>query len=91
MELVPGCPDLENIVKGIVHGAGKDERIAVATCGPDGMMRVVRRAVVEEIRAGGTSVELFCERLGFRFQRWDGTRWGGRDLKSAIGKMGIQD
>lgn len=41
------------------------DRIAVAACGPDGLMQITRRTVADCIRVDGPSVELFLEQFGW--------------------------
>ncbi|KAF4625786.1 hypothetical protein G7Y89_g12377 [Cudoniella acicularis] len=60
-----GRPDVAGIIKGVVDGANGGDRIAVAACGPDEMMRVVRRTAASNMKPDGPALELFCEQFGW--------------------------
>lgn len=60
-----GRPDLPAMISGVIEGARVEERVAVAACGPEGMMTVVRRSVAANMRGDGAGVELFLEQFGW--------------------------
>jgi hypothetical protein len=53
--------NLEETVLGMVRSVGKDQRVLVACCGPDRMMRDIRNAVAQCLTAEGPSITLHCE------------------------------
>jgi NAD(P)H-flavin reductase len=65
LEILHGRPDVEALIKDVVAKAGKDERVLIAACGPEGLMWSVRRTAAGCITAGGASVELYCEQFGW--------------------------
>ncbi|CZR64086.1 related to ferric-chelate reductase [Phialocephala subalpina] len=65
VNILPGRPDVDHIVKKVVSETGDDQRVVVAACGPDGLMWRVRKATAGVIRVGGPSVELHCEQFGW--------------------------
>jgi hypothetical protein len=48
-----------------VRNAGEIDRIIIAACGPDGLMKNVRRVAADCITVKGPSVELHCEQFGW--------------------------
>lgn len=48
-----------------MHKAVKSDRIAVAACGPDGVMQITRRTVADCINIDSSSIELFLEQFGW--------------------------
>ena len=46
-----------------MENADRHDNVAVAACGPDGLMQVTRRAVADNIRVDGPSLELYCEQF----------------------------
>ena len=56
---------METLIKDVVAKAGKDERVLIAACGPEGLMWSVRRTAAGCITVGGASVELHCEQFGW--------------------------
>jgi hypothetical protein len=60
-----GRPDIAAIITDIVSKADSYDRIAVAACGPDGMVQVAREAVAKNISIDGPSLELHCEQFGW--------------------------
>ena len=65
LEVLIGRPDIKALVRSIVSHAAPEERIAVAACGPEALMRDVRKVSAEVIRINGPSVELHCEQFGW--------------------------
>jgi hypothetical protein len=65
LDIKAGRPDVPSIVREIVDKADDSDRIAVAACGPDGLMQITRRTVADCIRVDGPSVELFLEQFGW--------------------------
>jgi hypothetical protein len=65
LEILHGRPDVETLIKDVVAKAGKDERVLIAACGPEGLMWSVRRTAAGCITVGGASVELHCEQFGW--------------------------
>ena len=63
--MVNGRPDIDTLIKERVAQSADWERVAIAACGPDRMMKTVRRAAAEVIRVKGPSVELHCEQFGW--------------------------
>lgn len=60
-----GRPDIPTLVNDLVAGASKNERLAVLACGPTGMMLQVRRAVADNLKGDGPSLELYSEAFGW--------------------------
>ena len=58
-----GRPDIAKIIKNVLVSSASHESIAVAACGPDSIMSVVRETVANGITMGGPSVELHCEQF----------------------------
>lgn len=65
LNVVNGRPDIDTLIKERVAQAADWERVVIAACGPDGMMKTVRRTAAEVIRVKGPSVELHCEQFGW--------------------------
>jgi predicted ferric reductase len=65
LEILHGRPDVETLIKDVVAKAGKDEKVLIAACGPEGLMRSVRRTAAGCITVEGPSVELHCEQFGW--------------------------
>ncbi|KAH8685737.1 ferric reductase like transmembrane component [Tricladium varicosporioides] len=63
--LKSGRPDLPVMITGAIESASIEERVAVAACGPEGMMEVVRRSVAANVKGNGAGVELFLEQFGW--------------------------
>ena len=53
------------LIKDVVAKADDNDRIAIAACGPEGLMSCVRKTAAECIRVKGPSVELHCEQFGW--------------------------
>lgn len=62
---MPRRPDIENMIRTAVKNANEKDRILIAACGPDGLMRMVRGTAADCISARGPSVELHCEQFGW--------------------------
>jgi hypothetical protein len=60
-----GRPDVANIIYSLVETSAKHDRIAVAACGPNSLMKVTRKTVARCIRPDGPSLELHCEQFGW--------------------------
>ncbi|KAH8887715.1 hypothetical protein GQ53DRAFT_655205 [Thozetella sp. PMI_491] len=60
-----GRPDVETLIRDAVARATNDQRVLVAACGPDGLMRVVRQTTASLIKGTGPAVELHCEHFGW--------------------------
>jgi hypothetical protein len=58
-------PDINTMITEIVEGAEGQDRIIVAACGPDSLMRVTRRTVANNIKVTGPSVEYHAEQFGW--------------------------
>jgi hypothetical protein len=65
LSVIPGRPDVESLIKEVVRKAGDGDRIAIAACGPDGLMRTVRNTAAACIKIKGPSIELHCEQFGW--------------------------
>jgi ferredoxin-NADP reductase len=60
-----GRPDISTLITEIVAGSEKHERVVVAVCGPSSMMQDARRAVAQNIKVDGPSLELHSEHFGW--------------------------
>jgi Ferric reductase NAD binding domain len=60
-----GRPDIAALITEIVSNADCYDRIAVAACGPNGMIQVARKATAKNIRVEGPSLERHCEQFGW--------------------------
>ncbi|KAJ9156570.1 Ferric/cupric reductase transmembrane component 2 [Pleurostoma richardsiae] len=60
-----GRPDAATLITEAVRDTPQGQRVLVAACGPDGLMRVVRDAAARCIRGDGPAVELHCEQFGW--------------------------
>ncbi|KAI9698500.1 MAG: hypothetical protein M1836_004081 [Candelina mexicana] len=58
-------PNLGAAIKEAINAAGREERVVVGVCGPQGMVTEARRAVGESIKTSGPSVELHVEGYGW--------------------------
>jgi hypothetical protein len=65
LAVLHGRPDVERLVKDIVRNARESDRIAIAACGPDGLMSDVRKVAAGSIKVKGPSIELYCEQFGW--------------------------
>ena len=65
LEVLIGRPNVKALIRSIVDHAAPEERIAVAACGPNALMKDVRKVSAEVIRINGPSVELHCEQFGW--------------------------
>lgn len=61
MDVRLGRPDVVKIIDDAVAQADPKDRIAVAVCGPEGLMKVARQTVARNIKPEGPSLELQCE------------------------------
>ncbi|KAK3394887.1 ferric reductase NAD binding domain-containing protein [Podospora didyma] len=61
----PGRPDVGSLIRDAVTTTPPNQRVLVAACGPDGLMRVVRDTTAKLIRGDGPGVELHCEQFGW--------------------------
>ncbi|ROV92348.1 hypothetical protein VMCG_09144 [Cytospora schulzeri] len=60
-----GRPDTATLIREAVSSTPPHQRVLVAACGPDGLMRVVRDTTASLIRGDGPGVELHCEQFGW--------------------------
>ncbi|KAK0707580.1 ferric reductase NAD binding domain-containing protein [Lasiosphaeris hirsuta] len=60
-----GRPDVGFLIRDAVTTTPSNQRVLVAACGPDGLMRVVRDTTAKLIRGDGPGVELHCEQFGW--------------------------
>ncbi|KAK3305373.1 ferric reductase NAD binding domain-containing protein [Chaetomium strumarium] len=60
-----GRPDAASLIRDAVSTTPRNQRVLVAACGPDGLMRVVRDATAKLILSDGPAVELHCEQFGW--------------------------
>jgi hypothetical protein len=60
-----GRPDVASMIREMVDKSDSSDRIAVAACGPDGLMQITRRSVASCIGVEGPSLELFLEQFGW--------------------------
>ena len=65
LPLVYGRPDTENLIREAVQSVAKNQRVLIATCGPAGLIEVVRDTAASCIRPDGPAVELHCEQFGW--------------------------
>lgn len=63
--LKSGRPDTATLIREAVRSTPPHQRVLVAACGPDGLMRVVRNTTASLIRGDGPGVELHCEQFGW--------------------------
>jgi len=60
-----GRPDTAALIRDAVNITPSNQRVLVAACGPDGLMRVVRDTTARLIRGDGPAVEVHCEQFGW--------------------------
>ncbi|AEO64524.1 uncharacterized protein THITE_2110751 [Thermothielavioides terrestris NRRL 8126] len=60
-----GRPDVASLIRDAVRTTPRNQRVLVAACGPDGLMRVVRDTTAKLIVGDGPAVELHCEQFGW--------------------------
>jgi hypothetical protein len=60
-----GRPDAASLVRDAVKTTPHNQRVLVAACGPDGLMRIVRDTTAKLIVGDGPAVELHCEQFGW--------------------------
>ncbi|KAK4211104.1 ferric reductase NAD binding domain-containing protein [Rhypophila decipiens] len=60
-----GRPDLATLIREAVSTTPPNQRVLVAGCGPDPLMRVIRDTTARLIRTDGPAVELHCEQFGW--------------------------
>ncbi|TAQ86359.1 hypothetical protein B7494_g5317 [Chlorociboria aeruginascens] len=65
INILHGRPDIHTLINEIVKNADAGKRIMIAACGPDGLMRVVRKTAADCISVDGPSIELHCEQFGW--------------------------
>ncbi|CAJ2503027.1 Uu.00g104210.m01.CDS01 [Anthostomella pinea] len=65
LTLIHGRPDTEGLIRAAVRSVGKDQRILIAACGPNGLLDVVRNTTASCISVDGPAVELHCEQFGW--------------------------
>ncbi|KAI0164313.1 ferric reductase NAD binding domain-containing protein [Hypoxylon sp. FL1284] len=65
LPIIVGRPDTEALIRSAVESVGKDQRVLIAACGPDGLIKVVRNVAASCISVGGPAVEVHCEQFGW--------------------------
>lgn len=65
LDAAHGRPDVQALIGDVVSKSDKNERIAIAACGPDSLMWTVRRMAADCISVKGASIELHCEQFGW--------------------------
>ncbi|KAK6851169.1 hypothetical protein PG987_000803 [Apiospora arundinis] len=60
-----GRPDIAALIRSAIATVGREQRVLVAACGPDELMKVVRNTTAECIALEGPAVELHCEQFGW--------------------------
>jgi len=60
-----GRPGVAAIISDIVGRSNRNDRIAIAACGPSGMIQIARKASADSITVEGPSVELHVEHFGW--------------------------
>jgi predicted ferric reductase len=63
--LKSGRPDTATLIREAVRSTPRNQRVLIAACGPNGLMRVVRDTTASLITADGPGVELHCEQFGW--------------------------
>ncbi|KAI1207318.1 ferric reductase NAD binding domain-containing protein [Annulohypoxylon truncatum] len=61
----PGRPDTEAEIKAAVRSLDKNQRVLIASCGPDSLTNVVRNVAASCISVDGPAVEVHCEHFGW--------------------------
>lgn len=56
-----GRPDITKTIENIVAGADPSDRLMVVACGPEGLMKSTRRAVVKNAKSEGPSIDFQSE------------------------------
>lgn len=65
LSLSAGRPDVKAIIREVVKSTGRDKRIIVAACGPEGLMIDTRNTVARCTTVGGPSINLHIEAFGW--------------------------
>jgi hypothetical protein len=60
-----GRPDAASLIRNAVDLTPRNQRVLVAACGPDGLMRIVRDTTAKLMVGDGPAVELHCEQFGW--------------------------
>lgn len=60
-----GRPDAASLIRNAVTTTPSNQRVLVAACGPDGLMRIVRDTTARLMTSDGPGVELHCEQFGW--------------------------
>ncbi|KAL8392433.1 hypothetical protein RB595_002577 [Gaeumannomyces hyphopodioides] len=60
-----GRPDASQVIRAAVAETPAHQRVLVAACGPDSLVKVVRDTTAECIRGDGPGIELHCEKFGW--------------------------
>jgi hypothetical protein len=63
--LKSGRPDTATLIREAVRSTPPHQRVLIAACGPNGLMRVVRDTTASLISGDGPGVELHCEQFGW--------------------------
>lgn len=60
-----GRPDISTLIKEVITGSNRQDKVIVAVCGPGSMMEDTRAAVADNIKVNGPSLELHSEHFGW--------------------------
>jgi hypothetical protein len=63
--MTAGRPDVATLIREAVRGVPRNQRVLVASCGPQSLMTIVRDTTASLVRADGPAVELHCEQFGW--------------------------
>ncbi|KAI1764445.1 ferric reductase NAD binding domain-containing protein [Hypoxylon sp. FL1150] len=65
LPIIVGRPDTGALIRSAVGSVGRDQRVLVAACGPDGLIKVVRNVAAGCISVDGPAIEVHCEQFGW--------------------------
>ncbi|KAI4860823.1 ferric reductase NAD binding domain-containing protein [Hypoxylon rubiginosum] len=65
LPIIVGRPDTEALIRSAVESVGRDQRVLIAACGPDGLIKVVRNVAASCISVDGPAIEVHCEQFGW--------------------------
>ncbi|KAI1103189.1 ferric reductase NAD binding domain-containing protein [Jackrogersella minutella] len=65
LPIIIGRPDTEAEIRSAVKSLTKNQRVLIASCGPDSLTSVVRQVAASCIRVDGPAVEVHCEQFGW--------------------------
>jgi len=63
--MTAGRPDVATLIREAVRGVPRNQRVLVASCGPQSLMTIVRDTTATLVRGDGPAVELHCEQFGW--------------------------